>query len=659
MLGMLAIALFFLISIDASYSIGKDSLRKAFLSACVLTSTTLVFISEVLSFIGLLDFKHLNATWIIACCLILVYALSRSTARRLFGFHRLLLARTLQYFRNYLAFENGLSKSTQLLCLLTVLTIAAITLIIALAVPPNTGDAMTYHMSRVAHWMANQSLAHYPTSIIRQLDSPPYAGFVILNFQILTRGDYLANLVQWMSFLGSLIGISLIAKCLGLNHRAQVFAVFLCATIPMGILQSSSTQNDYVTSFWLVCYTYFLMAWTSQPSKIFDFFMLSLSLGLALLTKGTAYIYVFPVSAFGFILFLQQWNTQKWRYLIQAFVLGPLVASLLNASHWLRNTLMFGFSHPLGVSGDITLTQNLNPQLFLSNIIKNATLHLVFPVNFINQRILDALEFIHEVLRVDISASETTFRFFPQFQFPANDSIFHEDVAGNLIHFFLLNLCLLLLFIKRKSFSRKAFYYSLCILGMILIYSFFIAWQPWASRLQLSIFVLGVPLIAIVLEALFTHQRVIVQLGCMVLLIALSYKSVPYLFSNATKPFGKLFSTPRVEQYFAAATYNVSPYISAIDYIDEIGCQNVGLLLGVDDYEYPLWAISQKNGYVDRKFTHLDVRNGSEISRPQEPFANFCAIFTLRTKDRGFSLNGTSYSLAWSLDQVSIYRPKL
>ena len=46
-----------------------------------------------------------------------------------------------------------------------VLTIA----LIAVVAPPNTFDSMTYHMSRVAHWVQNASVEPYPTGIQRQM----------------------------------------------------------------------------------------------------------------------------------------------------------------------------------------------------------------------------------------------------------------------------------------------------------------------------------------------------------------------------------------------------------------------------------------------------------------------------------------------------------
>lgn len=51
-------------------------------------------------------------------------------------------------------------------------------------------------MSRVAHWVQNQSLRHYATGYIPQLVHPIIAETAILNLRLLWGDDRLANLVQ-------------------------------------------------------------------------------------------------------------------------------------------------------------------------------------------------------------------------------------------------------------------------------------------------------------------------------------------------------------------------------------------------------------------------------------------------------------------------------
>src|SRR5205823_14963337 len=72
------------------------------------------------------------------------------------------------------------------LCLsLPILAVALLTGLTALAAWPNEWDSMAYHLGRVLHWTQNQSVAHYPTNIGRQLLNPPWSGFAILQLTLL------------------------------------------------------------------------------------------------------------------------------------------------------------------------------------------------------------------------------------------------------------------------------------------------------------------------------------------------------------------------------------------------------------------------------------------------------------------------------------------
>lgn len=38
---------------------------------------------------------------------------------------------------------------------------------LALFAVPTTGDSMTYHLARVAHWVQDHTVAFYPTQFVR------------------------------------------------------------------------------------------------------------------------------------------------------------------------------------------------------------------------------------------------------------------------------------------------------------------------------------------------------------------------------------------------------------------------------------------------------------------------------------------------------------
>ena len=195
---------------------------------------------------------------------------------------------------------------------------------------------MTYHMSRVMHWLQQGSVDHFPTSNTRQIELNPWAEFAILQFQVLSGGDHLANLVQWLSMAGCIIGVSLIASLFAATARGQLLSGLIAATIPMGILQSSSTQNDLVVSFWLVCFVVFGILSVRERSVAWTALM-SLSLGLAVLTKGTAYVFAAP---FVFWFFLQDVK-RSWRHAAGKYLLLGIIVLFMNLGHYQRNYQLF------------------------------------------------------------------------------------------------------------------------------------------------------------------------------------------------------------------------------------------------------------------------------------------------------------------------------
>ena len=126
---------------------------------------------------------------------------------------------------------------------------------------------MTYHMPRVAHWSQAGSVAHYPTHILRQLWLGPWAEFAIMHLYVLTGGDRLANLVQWLAFAGCIVGSAVVAGALGGGPWRAGWRRSPARPCPMAISQASSTQNDLVASFWLLSLGYWVLRFRAAPSS--------------------------------------------------------------------------------------------------------------------------------------------------------------------------------------------------------------------------------------------------------------------------------------------------------------------------------------------------------------------------------------------------------
>ena len=168
--------------------------------------------------------------------------------------------------------------------------------VVALLSPPNTWDAMQYHLPRVAHWLQNRSVADYPTHELKQLHMPPGAEFVMAHLNALWGGDRLANLVQWCAFVGSIVAVTVIARSLGAGPRGQILAAVVCATIPEGLLAASGAKNDWVLSFWMAALVSYALRYPEDPNYRYAG-GLGVTLGLTWLTKGTGYVLATPLLA--------------------------------------------------------------------------------------------------------------------------------------------------------------------------------------------------------------------------------------------------------------------------------------------------------------------------------------------------------------------------
>ncbi|MDR2478364.1 MAG: hypothetical protein LBD48_03520, partial [Treponema sp.] len=245
--------------------------------------------------------------------------------------------------------------------------ILCVTFFTAIAYPPNNWDSMTYHLPRIEHWLQNKSLNHYYTSNTRQVRFAPFAEILILQGRALSGDDYLMNLVQWFSLLGSVIGISKIASHFGMNKTMQSAAALFFATVPMAILQASSTQTDLVETFCIICLVERFFAWrkTGAFYQALDF---GLALGLSILTKGTAYPIAFPLVLWFAIISIK--NFQK-RFL-PAFLAAGLCL-MLNFPHYARNYVLVG--EPIGIHyGTVS---NFSAKSFIITFVANITSNIV------------------------------------------------------------------------------------------------------------------------------------------------------------------------------------------------------------------------------------------------------------------------------------------
>ena len=158
---------------------------------------------------------------------------------------------------------------------------------LVIATPPNNGDSLSGHLSRVAAWYQHDGIfwipdAHTP----RQNEWPPVAQIEVLYTVVLLGGrDTLAALPQLVAGLALALAVFGIARRLGFARAAAAFSALIALTLPQLALQSVTTQNDLIVASFVAVAAYFLH--TRAPPEAA---LAGLACALALGTKVTAFL---------------------------------------------------------------------------------------------------------------------------------------------------------------------------------------------------------------------------------------------------------------------------------------------------------------------------------------------------------------------------------
>jgi hypothetical protein len=526
----------------------------------------------------------------------------------------------------------------------TIIFILIATFAAAILYPPNNWDSMTYHMARVANWISNKSVSFYPTAITRQNYQMPLAEFAIMHLQILTGCDLYANLVQWMSFLVLILLGFLIAGEFGLTNRQQLISAIIIATLPMAILQASSTQNDLVVSSFLMCFCLFMVRLRVALSAE-NLLFAAISFGLALFTKGTAFVYSAAIGISLSIPVLMKGMHDRNRLFkaATALFLIVLLGLLLNLGHFWRNFLLYG--HPLSTEAEKYRNEEISAGILLSNIMRNGALHIGTPSTRINWYQYRALQL---VLGSQLNNPKTTF--YGKLKISHTR---HEDTAGNLIHIYI---AIIGVFVLPITFfwgrHNRLIWYAIGVALGTVLYCAILKWQPWASRLHMPLFALAAPLFAITITS--DIIRVNRRIGFLIILCMVLY-SLPYALANQTRSLVTLEwnDNDRMKLYFAARKRLFNDYNAVMNVLKDEDIKEVGLYLGYNDYEYPFWAFAKRenNNMRNMIFRHVGVSNLSstineDLSLPQ---------YVIATKSIKTWENAPMYAPFYLSDHLSVF----
>ncbi len=467
-----------------------------------------------------------------------------------------------------------------------IILILLITALVAWLTPPQTWDSLNYHMSRVAHWAQNQSVKPFATGIEIQNSIPPGAELGFLHLYVLGGGDRYVNFVEWFAMLGCLVGVSLMAKEFGANRKGQIISVLFAATIPMGIVQASSTMTDYVVALWVVCVAVEILGLQPKRSIVVEVVAMSAAAGLAILTKPIAYAYLLPLAIYAVFRIIR---ISKLKMLLGASVLAVSLVGILNIGHFGRMIYTYGSVFP---KDQITRHSNQMKDLrgLTSNVLRNIGLHVGTPSPHINKGMFIVIEKIHDWIGIDLNDPRTTSFGTFKVKMPTTN----EVTIGNPLHsWIILGFFIMLVVGRWKSLQPEIVVFSLLVLSTFFIYSFVFKWQIFGSRFHLPFFILMAPVIGTSFTQVLPVRVVNIAGICLLLF------SWPWLMSIQSRPLipdsesrmGSILIESRDDLYFGNGPNYQYPYVWVTERIRDSECASVGLALAGNAAEYPFWVL--------------------------------------------------------------------
>lgn len=231
-----------------------------------------------------------------------------------------------------------------------------------------------------------------------------------------------------------------------------------------------------------------------------------------------------------------------------------------------------------------------------------------------NRRVYAAVVGIHHALGMDPQDPGTTWKW-SEYGPPKNAN--HEADGNNRWQLFLMAAAVLAAaFRRRGAFRRRTQWlvYGAGLAAAFLAFCFYLKWQPFFSRLELPLFVLGAPLIASLLDGL--RPAVLSLAVCLFLLDGTRHP----LLDNWTRPL-RGPREPRELAYFNDLTqfHSRDFLLGEVDRVAAGGCEVVGVDINQNQLEYPLQALlREKNPRI--RFVHVNVNNASRrYARPDDP----------------------------------------
>ena len=450
----------------------------------------------------------------------------------------------------------------------------------------NNWDSMTYHFPRFLHWFTNRNLDFFYTTIERQNFMPILPDLLFAHNFSIFGNDKLLFLPIWLSVLVTNIYIYKTTFLFTKNTYQSFLAGLICLTIPSQLSFMASTQTDPISTALIAILLYYTLVLKDKYSKS-HINLAILIFPLLVTSKTTGLIFSIPIYLFLFYKYRQHFYIDAVQYLFKFIIF--ILPSIPYALRVFRSDSIYQsnvFVSGLSFTGTLT------------NTFRIILTSLQTPFISLNLS-LEAI-FYKATKLLGVSANPTGYGNYGDFYL---SNAMHGDVAGNSLHLILL-VCAIVGLWKFRKYRLLI----VIVVADIFLMGLLIGWQPWINRFFSSILVIGSILMGIWLG----RKRMFLQVTVLFLFV---FSSFFWLLFNPTRSllnpnlvvyFAERFTSndynkerirhdlilTRESQYFSSRPEIENSYLSALKIINVSNIERLYLKIGSDDYEYPIWALT-------------------------------------------------------------------
>jgi hypothetical protein len=560
-----------------------SSIRLAFIKAFLSISLISYLLVEVFSFNNQLSFTSISIAWGIVAL----------------GMGIFLWKKYSNIHFQTISFKT-IEKKYQWLLIFGFVFVLLPLLLLSIFIPPNNWDSLAYHLPRIEHWIQNKNIYPYPTNLIRQIITPPFSEYILLQLRLLSGNDWFLNLLQYCSLIGVLFIATQLFQFLKINYKGQILLCAVLISLPMLIFQSTTTQTDLLSAFYLFAFilsSYLFVQENNKESFIYS--VIALSIGI--LTKYTIAIFALPFILYIIYHVLRQKNLSLLLFsatssvIFAAIVLGPFLY---------RNYLSFESLTGNEYFGASMSNSKISLAYTISNSIKNIADFISVPVNAFNNLMLLFIDQIHLLIGITVNDKGANWN---QMNFIVNNHL-NEDSAGSLLHFIIFWGSLILLF--RGKDKKWVVLYIAGLLLTFFIYSSIFRYSPWNNRLFLPLTLLFMLASSYIFIKSIKNESLLFTIAVFFLIISLfpvyMNRAKPIIIdpfylkrvlSNSPKAaegIKTVFQKTREENYFVWTPFLQKQLDTLFGNIPPT-TNKINLSTEFDSHEYMIWQNAHKH----------------------------------------------------------------